>query len=89
MRAIISVIGVDTVGIIAAVSEVLSDHNVNILEITQSVIDKYFAMVLLADLSKGDVDVRQLSDLLTAVGEKKQVQIHTMHEDIFNSMHRI
>ena len=89
MRAVITVIGHDTVGIIASVSEVLSQNNVNILDISQSVLQDLFAMVMLADISDSRVDLKQLTGALDAVGEKLGVKALVMHEDIFNSMHRI
>ena len=89
MRAVITVIGKDAVGIIAEVSTVLKKHGVNIVDITQSVISDLFAMVMLADISKSDVDFSVLADELKVLGEKLNLDIHSMHEDIFNSMHRI
>ncbi len=89
MRAVITVIGKDAVGIIAEVSDVLRKHNVNILDISQSVFTDLFAMVMLVDISKCTVGLAQLSDTLNERGKTMGLTIHTMHEDIFNSMHRI
>ena len=89
MKAVITVTGKDTVGIIADVSAVCAENNANIIDITQSVLDKYFAMIMLADIDSLKVSFADFADQLSALGEKKCLQINTMHEDIFNSMHRI
>ena len=89
MRAMITVIGRDTVGIIAAVSRLLSDNNINILDISQSVLQDLFAMVMLVDISGAAIPLSQLSDMLDKKGVEMGVKIHVMHEEIFTSMHRI
>jgi ACT domain-containing protein len=89
MRAVITVIGKDAIGIIAEVSTVLKKRGINIVDITQSVISDLFAMVMLVDISKSNVDFSVLSDELKALGRSLNLVIHVMHEDIFNSMHRI
>ena len=89
MRAVITVIGHDEVGIIAGLSERLGCHKVNILEITQSVLSEFFAMIMLVDLVRCDIEFGELVGELAAKGKELGVEVHTMHEDIFNSMHRI
>jgi len=89
MRTVISVIGKDAVGIIAKISAILSTHKINVLDITQSVLDDMFVMVMLADISKSTVDFPALVSELDALGNELGLKIHTMHEDVFNSMHRI
>lgn len=89
MRAVITVVGHDMEGIIARVSAILFDRHVNILDISQSVLSDMFAMVMLADISKLSTEFTVLSDELGELGKSLGLQIHTMHEDIFNSMHRI
>lgn len=89
MRAVVTVIGRDTVGIIASVSNILSGYGINILEISQSVLEELFAMIMIADITKSKVDFMLLTKELAEAGEKLGVKIHVMHEDIFNSMHRI
>ncbi len=89
MKAVITVIGKDTVGIIAKVSDILSNNGINILEISQSVLTDLFAMIMLADISKSRVDFQFLSNELEKASNELGVKIHVMHEDIFNSMHRI
>ncbi len=89
MKAIISVIGRDAVGIIAKTSAVLSSRGVNVLDITQSVLGDIFAMVMYVDITGCSIPFTDLVDEMTALGESIGVKVHTMHEDIFNSMHRI
>lgn len=89
MRAVITVVGKDTTGIIAAVSGVLSERNINILDINQSVMSDLFVMVMLVDISESKVDFKSLVSELTKLGDERNLKIHTMHEEIFNTMHRI
>ena len=85
MRAVITVVGKDRTGIIAKISETLYGHDVNIVDISQNVMDDMFAMVMLVNIDRCTV----LADLLDKDGEELGMKIHTMHEDIFNAMHRI
>ncbi len=89
MRTIVSVIGKDSVGIISEVSAVCSRCNVNIVDITQSVLQDMFVMVMLTDIKDSNCSFAEFSDKLKALGETKGLDIRAMHEDIFNSMHRI
>ncbi len=89
MRAVITVIGKDMVGILAKVSTVCADKGVNVVEVTQSILQEMFAMIMMVDISKCTVPFNELSDELTKLGEDMNLRIHVMHEDIFNSMHRI
>ncbi|MBR5539941.1 MAG: ACT domain-containing protein [Clostridia bacterium] len=89
MRAVITVIGKDMVGILAKVSAVCADHQVNVLEVTQSILQDLFAMIMMVDIDKSDIPFEQFADELTAIGDSMGLSIHTMHEDIFNSMHQI
>ena len=89
MRAVVTAIGQDAVGIIAELSGVLRDADVNILDISQSVLQDMFAMVMLVDISRCTRPFPELAAHLEAVGMSKGVKVITMHEDIFNSMHRI
>jgi ACT domain-containing protein len=89
MRAIITVIGKDTVGILARVSDACAQAGVNIVEVTQSVLQDMFAMVMLVDIDKANIGFEQLRENLESVGEATGTKIHIMHEDIFNSMHKI
>lgn len=89
MKAVITVTGKDTVGIIAEVSGVCAKLGANILDITQSVLGEYFAMIMLVDISKLNVDFSAFVDTLEQLGGSKNLVIHAMHEDIFNTMHHI
>ena len=89
MKAVITVIGKDNVGILAKVSSVCAQYNANVIEVTQSVLQDMFAMIMLVDISKLNVNFTELSDRMKALGNELGLSIHVMHEDIFNSMHRI
>ena len=89
MKAIITVIGKDTVGILAKVSGACSSANVNIVEVTQSVLQDMFAMIMLVEIDKASVGFDELRESLNKVGEDTNTKVHIMHEDIFNSMHKI
>lgn len=89
MKAIVTVIGKDMMGIIAGVSTELSKYNINILDISQTIIQEYFTMIMLIDLEKSTITFKDLKDSLKAKGEELAVSIKIQHEDIFNSMHRI
>ena len=89
MKAVITVTGKDTVGIIADVAQVCAKHHANIIDITQSVLSEYFAMIMLADIDHLDIGFADFVDVLEKLGEGKGLVIHTMHEDIFNTMHHI
>ena len=89
MRAIVTVIGKDRVGIIASVTNLLSQHGVNVLDISQTVLQEYFTMIMLVDATACDVPFAQLSDALRAAGEERNLQIRAQREEVFNTMHRI
>lgn len=89
MKAIITVIGKDSVGILAKVSTACAEVDVNIIEVTQSVLQDMFAMIMLVEIDKSALGFDALRDKLEKVGEASNTKIHVMHEDIFNSMHRI
>lgn len=87
MRAVITVIGKDMVGILAKVCTICAANGANVVEVTQSVLQEFFAMIMIVELSGSSVT--ELSDQLSSMGEEMGLRIHVMHEDIFNSMHRI
>ena len=87
-KFIITVVGHDTVGIIAKVCTYLAEHQVNILDISQTIVDGYFNMMMIVDAAKAG-DVTELSSDLGALGQEIGVVIRCQHEDIFNMMHRI
>ena len=85
MRAVITVTGKDRTGIIAKISNTLYEQQVNIIDVMEDV----FAMVMLVNIDKCTVDFNTLIDLLDKDGEELGMKIHTMHEDIFDAMHKI
>ena len=89
MRAVITVVGKDTVGILAKVSNICADSNVNITEVSQTVLEDMFCMIMMADISESNVEFTKFSDALAQLGKENNLSIHAMHEEIFNSMHRI
>ena len=89
MKAVITVTGKDSVGIIAGVSALCTDHNANIVDITQSVLSEYFAMIMLADIGSLTIEFAEFVDKLDELGKANNLDIHAMHEDIFNTMHHI
>ena len=89
MRAIITVIGKDAKGIIAEVSGYLAKTDINILDISQTIMQEYFTMVMLVDLKDATEEFKTVSENLDKVGQKLSVTVKIQHEDIFNSMHRI
>lgn len=88
MKAIVTVTAKDAKGIIAKVSAKCFDFDANIIDISQSVVGEYFAMIMLVELEKG-ADFGGLVDSLNQLGKENNLIIQAMHEDIFNSMHRI
>ena len=89
MRAIVTVLGKDRVGIMSLVCALLAQHNVNILDISQTILKDYFTMVMLVDAGGCDIPFAELAALLAAEGEKRDLDIRAQREDIFNAMHRI
>ena len=89
MRAIMTVIGKDRVGIIARVSQGLSEKNVNILDISQTVLREYFTMMMLVDLDGVNCELSELRALLDDIGRELQLSISLQQEDVFKAMHRI
>ena len=88
-RAIITVVGKDTVGIIAKVCTYLADNQLNILDISQTIVQEYFNMMMIVDLTKSVKAFDVLSDELTKIGKDTGVQVKCQLEDIFDKMHRI
>ena len=89
MKAIVTVIGKDKAGIIAKVSTVLAQNNVNIEDISQSIVQEYFTMIMLCNLKDSKLSLKEIIALLNKVGEEIGVSIHVQHEEIFNAMHKI
>ena len=89
MRAIVTVIGKDHVGIIADVTALLAQYGVNVLDISQTVLQEYFTMIMLVDASQCTVPFADLARALVEAGAQRGLQIRAQREDIFNAMHRI
>jgi ACT domain-containing protein len=88
-RAIVTIIGSDRVGIIAGIANVIAEANVNILDISQSVIREFFTMIMMVDLSGAAVTFEELRSRLTRKGQELGVRVEIQREEIFKSMHRI
>ena len=88
-KAIITVVGQDTVGIIARVCTYLSGHSVNVLDISQTIIDGFFNMMMIVDYSKSDVEFGAMVEALDELGEDIGVRIRCQREEIFTKMHRV
>ena len=87
MKAVITVIGKDMVGILAKVSTACAEANANVVEVTQSILDKYFAMIMLVDIQQAwNCSLDELKESI--LQEVPTMTVHVMHEDIFNSMHQ-
>lgn len=89
MKAVVTVTGKDKVGIIAMASAECAKYGANILDISQSVLKEYFAMIMLVELDGLKTDFRTFASEFEKVGKESSVDIRVMHEDIFNSMHKI
>ena len=88
-KSIISVVGKDTTGIIARVCTYLAENKINILDISQTIVQDYFTMMMIVDTSRMTVDYATMIDEITKLGESTGVQIKCQKEEIFDKMHRI
>lgn len=89
MRAVITVIGKDKVGILAKVSEKCAKYNANVTDVTQSILQDMFVMIMFVDITDLKIQLKDLSKTLEELGDNMNLKIHVMHEDIFNAMHHI
>ena len=89
MQAVISVNGKDNIGIIAKTANICAEYNVNIVDVSQTILQDYFVMIMLVDIDNININFNDFVDIMSDMGKKNNLEIHTMHEDIFNSMHRI
>lgn len=89
MRAIVSVIGADQVGIIANVCQLLSGYRVNVLDISQTILQGYFTMIMIVDAEASTIPFAELVTALEEEGKRMGLSIHAQREEIFNAMHRI
>ena len=88
-KAVVTVLGLDKVGITAKVCTVLADTNINILDISQTIVGGYFNMVMVVDITEAKVAFAEAAEKLQAVGEEMGLEIKIQHTDIFDAMHRI
>ena len=89
MRAVVTVVGKDTVGILAGVSAVCADCGANITDVAQSILRDMFVMIMMVEFTPNSIPFAEFSARLEQLGEKSGLRIQAMHEDIFNTMHRI
>ena len=89
MKAVVTVVGKDRVGIIAAVCTQLASFNINVLDISQTVMQGYFTMMMVVDVSASDIPVAQLAQQLEEKGKEIDLSIRLQREDIFDAMHRV
>ena len=89
MKSVITVIGVDAMGIIAKVSAFLADNNINIVDIVQTTEEKQFLMVMIVDLNNALISFSEISEKLKALGDEMSLRIQVRHKKVFDSMHRI
>ena len=89
MRIVMTIVGLDKVGIIARASDLLAKHQVNILNINQNITDNFFNMVLIGDMNKASISVEELKDKASALGKELGLEIRVQSEEIFTAMHRI
>ncbi len=89
MRAVITVVGKDTVGILARISAVCAAHNINVLEVTQSVLQDLFAMIMMVDIGKSDLPFTEFAEEMEQIGVEMGLSVRAVHEDLFNAMHTI
>ena len=89
MNAVLSVVGKDTVGILASVATKCSEYNANVIDVSQTVIDEYFAMFMFINIDNLSIDFNDFVDEMVKLGKSRSLDIHVMHEDIFNLMHKI
>ncbi len=88
-RIIVTVLGPDRVGIIAGVAQVLASNKINILDISQTILQEFLVMVMVADMSESTRDMVALKEKLAEKGREIGVRIDAQHEDVFNFMHRL
>jgi len=89
MRVVLTIVGEDKVGIIAKVSNALADMNINIININQNIMQGFFNMVLIAEMDKANVSIKEARDAMAKLGEEIGVEIRLQSEEIFTAMHRI
>lgn len=89
MKAVLSVVGKDTYGILANVSNECSKYKANVINVSQSIMEDYFTMIMIVNIDNLSIEFTDFVDIMKDLGKKCNLDIHVMHEDIFNSMHKI
>ena len=89
MNAVLSVVGKDTVGILASVAGKCSEYKANVIDVCQTVINEYFAMFMFVNIDELTIEFNDFVDEIVKLGKERNLEIHVMHEDIFNLMHKI
>jgi ACT domain-containing protein len=89
MRAVISVIGTDRVGILAKISGACAKTNANVTSVSQSVLEEIFAMTMVIDITKMNCDIASFRSMLKEIGTELNLDVRVMHEDVFKSMHHV
>ncbi|NCC87795.1 MAG: ACT domain-containing protein [Clostridia bacterium] len=89
MRSVITVVGKDMVGILSKISTLCAENEVNVIEVSQTILQDMFCMIMLVDVSNCKLPFGELKDRLSKIGDEMNLSVHSMHEDIFNSMHKI
>lgn len=89
MKAVVTVVGKDKKGIVAKISGVLFENDINILDLSQTIMQDMFTMIMLVEGSEESFSIKKVSDKLNVIGEEMELSIHVQREEIFSSMHRI
>ncbi len=89
MNSIVTVVGEDTVGIISTISGVMADHKINILDISQTIMNGFFTMIMVVDISVATKEIKEIRTILDESGKKLGVSVTIQHEQVFQAMHRI
>lgn len=89
MNAVLSVVGKDTIGILASVSTKCAEYKANVIDVSQTVINEYFAMFMFINIDELTIEFNDFVDEIVNLGKARGLEIHVMHEDIFNLMHKI
>ncbi len=89
MNSIVTVVGKDSVGIIAKVSTVMADNKINILDISQTIMNNFFTMIMVVDVTSSIKEIQEVRDILDGIGKELGVSITIQHEQVFQAMHRI
>ncbi|MDE5721838.1 MAG: ACT domain-containing protein [Clostridia bacterium] len=89
MRAVVTVVGKDKTGIIAKISSFLAERGVNIVDISQTILEEFFAMIMLVDITNSNIQLSVLSEECSELGKEIGMSVHVQHEEIFNAMHSV